>query len=75
MQIKYHSETDRKKLVAAAAEQLGETPRYAGAPTMAYKLGAFTVTREKALTGPDDRDLGRGAQAAGLRADRSAIRH
>ena len=48
MRIKYHREADRKKLVVAAAEQLGERPVYAGAPTMNYIVEAYTV----AATGP-----------------------
>jgi len=39
MRIKYHREADRKKLVVAAAEQLGVSPTYAGAPTMNYPPG------------------------------------
>ena len=57
MRIKYPAETDRKKLVVAAAEYLGEKPVYAGAPTMNYILGAYTVACDRTLTGPDDRDL------------------
>jgi len=57
MRIKYHRETDRKKLVVAAAEQLGEKPVYAGAPMMNYIVGAYTVACDRTLTGPDDHDL------------------
>jgi hypothetical protein len=57
MRIKYPAETDRKKLVVAAAEQLGEKPVYAGAPTLNYILGAYTVACDRTLAGPDDRDL------------------
>ena len=57
MRIKYQKETDRKKLVVAAAEQLGERPVYAGAPTMNYIVGAYTMACDRTLAGPDDRDL------------------
>jgi len=57
MRIKYPAETDRKKLVVAAAEQLGEKPVYAGAPTLNYILGAYTVACDRTLAGPDNRDL------------------
>ena len=57
MRIMYPAEADRKKLVVAAAEHLGERPVYAGAPTMNYILGAYSVACDRTLTGPDDRDL------------------
>ena len=57
MRIKYHRETDRKKLVVAAAEQLGEKPVYVGAPMMSYIVGAYDVACDRTLTGPDDHDL------------------
>jgi len=57
MRIKYHREADRKKLVVAAAEQLGVSPTYAGAPTMNYIVGAYTVACDRTLAGPDDREL------------------
>jgi hypothetical protein len=57
MRIKYPAGTERKKLTAAAAEHLGAKSTYAGAPSMAYLIGGFTLNREGALTGPDDRAL------------------
>ena len=57
MHIKYPAATDRKKLVVAAAEHLGEKPTYAGAPTLNYIVGAYTVACGKTLAGPDDRGL------------------
>ena len=57
MRIKYHKEADRKKLVVAAAEYLGERPIYAGAPTMNYIVGAYVVACDRTFTGPDDRSL------------------
>ena len=57
MRIKYHRDADRKKLVVAAAEQLGVSPTYAGAPTMNYIVGAYTVACDRTLAGPDDREL------------------
>ena len=57
MTIQYTTGPERKKLAAAAAAILGTKSRYANAPTMAYIAGEYTITREGALVGPDDRDL------------------
>ena len=57
MHIKYPAEADRKKLVVAAAEHLGERPIYAGAPMMNYIVGAYEVACDRSLTGPDNREL------------------
>jgi len=57
MTIQYAAGPERKRLAAAAAEHLGTKSRYAAAPTMNYVVGPFTLSREWALTGPDDRDL------------------
>ena len=57
MRIKYPAETDRKKLVVAAAEQLGEKPVYAGAPTLNYIVGSYAIACDRTLAGPDDRGL------------------
>jgi len=37
---------ERKTLVAAIAEITGEKPKYMGMPSVAYKIGSFTVTKE-----------------------------
>ena len=57
MTIHYTPGQERKKLAAAVAQAAGTGYRYAGAPTMAYIAGEFAITREGALTGPDDRGL------------------
>jgi len=57
MTIQYKAGPERKRLAAAAAEHLGAKSRYAAAPTMNYIVGPFTISREWALTGPDDRGL------------------
>ena len=58
MTIQYPAGSERKKLAAAVAEQLGTKASYAGAPTMAYIAGKdYTLSREWALTGPDDPGL------------------
>ncbi|MCL2107668.1 MAG: virulence protein [Oscillospiraceae bacterium] len=54
MRIQYQAGPERKKLAAAVAEQVGAKAAYAGAPTMAYIVGNYTVSREGALIGPDD---------------------
>jgi len=49
---------DRKNLVAALAEALGETTTYCGAPSFAYTVGNdYRVDREGTLTGPDNSSL------------------
>jgi hypothetical protein len=57
MRIKYPAEADRKKLVVAAAEQLGEKPVYAGAPSLNYIVGSYAIACDRTLAGPDDRGL------------------
>ena len=57
MRIKYPAETDRKKLVVAAAEHLGEKPVYAGAPSMNYIVGSYAIACDRTLAGPDNSDL------------------
>lgn len=57
MTIQFAPGPERKKLAAAVAETTGTSYRYAGAPTLAYIAGAYAITREGALTGPDDRGL------------------
>lgn len=47
-------ETDRKKVVKAIAEFLGEAFKYAGPPTFAYKIGEVTVDREGTITIEDE---------------------
>ncbi len=41
--------SERKRLVQVIAESTGETAAYKGAPSMAYEIGPFTVTREGTL--------------------------
>ena len=48
--------TDRKPLVKAISELTGEKAVYMKAPTYAYKIGDYTVTREGNLEAPDDLD-------------------
>ena len=57
MRIQYQAGPERKKLAAAVAEQVGAKAVYAGAPTMAYIVGDYTVSRDGALIGPDDLGL------------------
>ena len=57
MTIHYAPGPERKQLAAALAKATGTTPNYAGAPTMAYNIGDYTISRDGTLTGPDDREL------------------
>jgi hypothetical protein len=57
MTIQYTAGSERKKLVAAVAGQIGAEATYAGMPTAQYDVGSYIISRESALTGPDNRDL------------------
>lgn len=48
--------TDRKPLVKAISELIGEKAVYLKTPTYAYKIGDYTVTREGNLDVPDGLD-------------------
>lgn len=43
----------RKELVRAISEILGEDPSYQGAPTFAYNIDGYTVSRDGLVTCPD----------------------
>ena len=47
---------DRKSLVKALAEHLGETAVYTGPPSFAYTIGEVTVDRESGVILPEDMD-------------------
>ena len=47
---------DRKSLVKALAEHLGETAVYTGPPSFAYKIGEVTVDREGGINLPENMD-------------------
>ena len=50
MKINYKAQGEtRKKMVSIITEAISEPISYAGAPTFAYRIGAFTVTREGVL--------------------------
>lgn len=50
MQYKFNvTGSERKRLVYAAAEALEVRPKYLGAPSMAYEIGAYTVTKDGTL--------------------------
>ena len=55
----YYNRTgaERKELVAAIAEITGETSKYLGAPSMAYQIGDYQVSKEGILSGPDSDEL------------------
>lgn len=51
----YYNRTgaERKELVAAIAEITGEKSKYLGAPSMAYQIGNYQISKEGILSGPD----------------------
>lgn len=55
----YYNRTgaERKELVAAIAEITGVKSKYLGAPSMAYQIGDYQVSKEGILSGPDSDDL------------------
>lgn len=46
--------TDRRALVQAISEHLGQQAEYKGPPTFAYAVGSITVERDSSLTGNDE---------------------
>ena len=55
MQINYNvSGSDRKQLVAAIAQYIGEKPKYLGAPGFAYQVGGFTISADGKVTTEDN---------------------
>ncbi len=55
MNISYHlTGADRKALVQAISETLGEPAVYQGAPTFAYVISPYTVDKNGTLSCPDD---------------------
>lgn len=52
MEIRFNvTGAERKKLVTAVSEVLGEAMNYKGAPTFAYIVGEYTIDRNGTLTG------------------------
>lgn len=60
------SHKDRKELVKAIAEITESKPNYLGAPTFAYEIGKFTVTKAGAIKSEDDYELKVLIEALGL---------
>ncbi len=57
MNINYNvTGSDRKRLVSIITRMTGEKATYQGAPTMAYTVSGFTVSRDGALTWDDTID-------------------
>ena len=50
--------SDRKELVKAIGEIIGIKPQYMYAPTMAYRIGKFTVDREGVISCEDEKAAG-----------------
>ena len=55
MRINYNvTGADRKALVRAMVEFLGEPPVYQGAPSFAYAVGGYRVDKDGMVSVPDD---------------------
>ena len=50
--------SERKRLVSVISKSTGEPVKYLGAPTMAYEVGPFTVSRDGTLEFGDRMDAG-----------------
>ena len=57
MKIHYNiTKEQRKKMVEIVGRTLGVQPIYCGAPTFAYKVGTFEITRDGSICFADDAD-------------------
>lgn len=57
MKIHYNiTKEQRKKMVEVVGKALGTTDSYCGAPTFAYKVGTFEITRDGCICFADDAD-------------------
>ena len=57
MKIHYSiTKEQRKKMVEIVGRTLGVQPIYCGAPTFAYKVGAFEITRDGSICFGDEAD-------------------
>ena len=57
MKIHYNiTKEQRKKMVEIVGKTLGVQPIYCGAPTFAYKVGAFEITRDGSICFGDEAD-------------------
>ena len=55
MQINYNvSGSDRKQLVAAIAQHIGEKPNYLGVPSCAYQVGGYHISVDGKVTIEDN---------------------
>ena len=60
MKIHYSiTKEQRKKMVEIVGRTLGVQPIYCGAPTFAYKVGAFEITRDGSICGEDAAEVER----------------
>ena len=60
MKIHYSiTKEQRKKMVEIVGRTLGVQPAYCGAPTFAYKVGAFEITRDGSICGEDAAEVER----------------
>lgn len=58
MELKYEMKgTERKKLVRAIEDLTGYKAKYLGMPSVAYEIGAFTVSKEGTITSTSDENL------------------
>ena len=59
MKIHYNiTKEQRKKMVEIVGRTLGVQPIYCGAPTFAYRVGAFEITRDGSICFGDEVDEG-----------------
>ena len=70
MMLRYNVKgPERKALVAAIAEILGQKAEYQKLPTKAYRIGEYAVDVDGALTGPDNHNLAAELEKRGFCAD------
>ena len=75
MKIHYNiMKEQRKKMVEIVGRTLGVQPIYCGAPTFAYKVGAFEITRDGCLCFGDEADEADEVDEAEVERVRTALR-
>ena len=57
MRIKFTDGIERKRLVAAVAQILGQPSHYEEEPSCSYRVGDYHIAKDGTLTGPDSYDL------------------
>ena len=57
---------DRKSLVAVISTITGIDAEFMGVPSLAYKIGEYTVDKNGTVTGPDNKELTEALEAKGF---------